>query len=147
MIWFSTYTLTDVRDLVQGDNVLNHLGIEFTAIGLDHLRCSMPVDNRTLQPFGILHGGATCVLAETVGSVASGLVINPNESFAVGSFLTANHLRPVESGLVFATAKPLHLGRTKHVWDILVDREDGKLVAKCELTCAITPKNPKKKSL
>ena len=137
MIWFKKYSLDFVKDWMKGDNILNYLDIHFTELGDDYLTGTMPVDHRTIQPFGLLHGGASCVLAETLGSVASGLVINPDNQFSVGSQISANHLRRAESGLVTGTARPIHIGRTKHVWDINIYKEDGKIAAKSELTCVV----------
>lgn len=140
MIWFKEPKLEDLYPMLGNNNILSLIGLEFTEIGEDFLKGRMPVDERTHQPHGILHGGATCVLAETLGSVASLLVINPEEKYAVGSFITANHLRPMREGYVEAVCRPVHLGKTKHVWDILVSNERGKTIAKCELTCAVTNK-------
>lgn len=140
-IWFKSYTLDDILPMAQANNILRGLGIEFTAITPDSLQARMPVDERTHQPIGILHGGATCVLAETLGSVASMLVIDPDAKIAVGSVITANHLRPVRDGFVTGTCRAIHLGRTKHVWDIRVENAEGKLVAKSELTCAVSDKS------
>ncbi len=140
MIWFKEYTLEYLNQMTGQDNILRHLDIRFLEAGPDFLRASLPVDARTHQPFGILHGGATCVLAETLGSVASIMVIDPEKKFAVGSFISCNHLRPMTRGLVIGTCRPVHLGKTKHVWDILVTSEDGKPIAKSELTCAVTDK-------
>lgn len=140
MIWFKPYTIEEIRGIMTADNILDHLGIEFTAIGPDFVKARMPVDKRTHQVHGILHGGATCVLAETVGSFASLMCVDLDKYYAVGSVITANHLRPVSSGFVTATCRPVHTGRSKHVWDIMVHSDDGKTVAKCELTCAVTPK-------
>lgn len=140
MIWFRKYTLEELNGRAAEDNILNHLGLKFIAIGEDSLSATLPVDHRTHQPYGILHGGATCVLAETLGSFASLMVIDLDKHFAVGSVITANHLRPVEAGLVTGTCRPVHVGRTKHVWEIVVVNEQGKMIAKCELTCAVTPK-------
>ena len=140
MIWFRPYKIEDALPMQEGENILNYLGLRFIEVGEDYLKATLPVDRRTHQPFGILHGGATCVLAETLGSVASQLVIDPQTKMTVGSMITANHLRPVSSGFVTGTALPVHLGRTKHVWDIRIENEDGKAVAKCELTCAIMDK-------
>ena len=142
-IWFKKYTLTDIAPMAKADNVLNLLGLVFTEIGPDYLKATLPVDARTHQPYGVLHGGSTCVLAETLGSVSSIMVVDPEKNHAVGSVITANHLRSVTSGLVTGTCKPVHLGRTKHVWDILVENDQGKPVAKCELTCAVIDKQEK----
>jgi 1,4-dihydroxy-2-naphthoyl-CoA hydrolase len=140
MIWFKPYTIEEVKRIITADNILNQLGIAFTEIGPDFVKARMPVDKRTHQVHGILHGGATCVLAETVGSFASLMCVDLDKYYAVGSVITANHLRPVSSGFVTATCRPVHTGRSKHVWDIMVHSDDGKAVAKCELTCAVTPK-------
>lgn len=117
-----------------------HLGMEFTEIGPDYLRAMMPVDHRTIQPYGLLHGGASASLAETVGSVASALVINPEKQLAVGLEINANHVRGVKSGYVHAIAKPLHLGATTHVWDVRITDDQHKLVCVSRLTVAILQK-------
>lgn len=140
MIWFREYKAEELRSFMTTDNILDHLGIEFVEMGPDYVKARMPVDRRTHQIHGILHGGATCVLAETVGSFASLMCIDREKRHAMGSMITANHLRPIESGWVTATCRPVHLGRTKHVWDIMVHSSDGKAVAKCELTCAVVDK-------
>ena len=140
MIWHAQYTLDGLNEMTVQDNILNHLGLKFVEIGPDYLRAILPVDQRTHQPYGILHGGATCVLAETLGSVASLLVIDQKTKHAVGSVIVANHLRPVEKGLITGVCRPVHLGRTKHVWDIRITDEQDKLTAKCELTCAVSDK-------
>lgn len=115
----------------------NYLGMEWSAIGDDYLQMKMPVDSRTHQPYGLLHGGASCALAETVGSIASFLVIDTSKFLCVGLEINANHLRSVRSGWVFATAKPLHLGSTTHVWDINIIDEQGNLICVSRLTVAI----------
>lgn len=137
MIWFKPYTIPEIKALVTTENILDHLGLEFTELGDEFLKARLPVDRRTYQINGILHGGATCVLAETVGSVASLLCLDLEKKYAVGSLIAANHLRPVQEGFVTALCKPVHIGRSKHVWDIPVYNDAGKLVSKCELTCAI----------
>ncbi len=140
MIWHKPYTINDLHNLITHESIVGHVGIEFMEIGADFLKIRMPVDKRTHQIHGILHGGATCVLTETAGSVASLMCVNPDTHYAVGSVISTNHLRPVKDGYVTATARPVHLGRTKHVWDILVHDDNGKLAAKSELTCAVTQK-------
>jgi len=140
MVWHKQYTLDELRAFMTHENIVQHIGIEFVDIGSDFLKLRMPVDHRTHQIHGILHGGATCVLTETAGSVASLMCIDPDTHYAVGSVISTNHLRPVKDGFVTATARPVHVGRTKHVWDIQVHDDNGKLVAKSELTCAVTPK-------
>lgn len=140
MIWFKKYTLEEIKGFMTHDSIVDHTGIEFMEIGDDFITARMPVDRRTHQIHGILHGGATCVLAESVGSFASLMCVDPERYYAVGSFITCNHLRPAKDGFVTATCRPVHLGKTKHVWDILIHADNGKLVAKSELTCAVTPK-------
>ena len=137
MIWFKDYTIEEITNLITNDNILDHLGLEFVEVGKDYLKARLPVDKRTHQIHGILHGGATCVLAETVGSFASLMMVDLEKKYVVGSMITVNHLRPVKSGYITATCIPVHTGRSKHVWDILVHSDEGKLIAKCELTCAV----------
>jgi 1,4-dihydroxy-2-naphthoyl-CoA hydrolase len=117
-----------------------HLGLEWEEIGPDFLKMKMPVDKRTQQPYGLLHGGASCALAETVGSVASALVIDNDKFLCVGLEINANHIRGERNGFVSATATPLHLGGTTHVWDIKIKNEAGKLVCISRLTVAILKK-------
>ena len=115
-----------------------HLGIEYTEIGTDYLCARMPVDERTRQPYGILHGGASVVLAESMGSVASVLRLpDPTTQRAVGLEINANHIRSVASGWVYGKCSPIHVGRTTHVWDIRITDEAGKLVCVSRLTIAI----------
>ena len=140
MLWHKEYTIDDIRAFITHENILDQLGIEFTEIAPDFLTARMPVDNRTHQIHGILHGGATCVLAETIGSFASLMCVDLDKKYAVGSQISVNHLRPASSGHVHATCKPVHIGRAKHVWDILVHDDNGKLVAKSELSCAVIDK-------
>ena len=139
MIWYNPHT--SLRDLEQlgKDSMADFLGIEWVKIGDDFIEASMPVDERTRQPYGYLHGGASCVLAETLGSVASALVVNPLENKVLGLEINANHLRPVQEGKVTGTARPLHLGRQTHVWDIRICNADNKLVCISRLTVAIVP--------
>jgi 1,4-dihydroxy-2-naphthoyl-CoA hydrolase len=137
IIWYNqAVTLADIAHL--GKNTLGeHLGMQFSEIGPDYLKATMPVDNRTRQPYGLLHGGASVALAETVGSVASALVINHETMMCVGLEINANHLRGVKEGLVTATATPLHIGASTHVWDIKIHDEKGHLICISRLTVAI----------
>ena len=114
-----------------------NLGIEFTEVGADFMCAQMPVDRRTLQPYGLLHGGASLALAETMGSVASTALIDPATQAAVGLEINGNHLRPVEDGVVTGTVRPIHLGRRTHVWDIRIEDEEGRLVNVSRLTMMI----------
>jgi 1,4-dihydroxy-2-naphthoyl-CoA hydrolase len=140
MIWFKKdLQLTDIAML--GKNSMGeHIGIELTKVGADFLQGRMPVDNRTKQPYGLLHGGASCVLAETLGSVASALVIDTSRFNCVGLEINANHIRGVREGYVTGIATPLHLGNTTHVWDIKIYDEREKLVCVSRLTVAILQK-------
>lgn len=141
MIWFKPYTIPEINAFITAENILDYLGLEFTEIGADFLKARLPVDRRTHQIHGILHGGATCVLAESVGSFASLMCIDLEKEYAVGSVISANHLRPAQEGFVTATCRPVHIGRSKHVWDIPVHNDASKLIARCELTCAVTTKS------
>ena len=113
------------------------LGIDWLELGDDFLKAKMPVDQRTQQQMGLLHGGASCVLAETLGSVASFNVIDSSKFFCVGIEINANHIRSVRSGFVTGTVTPLHLGGSTHVWDIRINDENGKLVCVSRHTVAI----------
>ncbi len=137
MIWKQEIKDLIVLNALGKNSMGEHLGIEFTEIGDDYLKASMPVDHRTKQPFGLLHGGASCALAETVGSVASALVIDPLHQKCVGLEINANHMRAVREGIVTATAKPLHLGATTHVWDIRITDAQDRLVCISRLTVAV----------
>lgn len=139
-IWHKEYILDDLKPLTQ-KYMTGHLGIEFTEIGSDYLTAKMPVDDRTHMPRGLLHGGASCVLAETVGSTASFLAIDPDKQIIVGLEINANHLRGVRDGYVIGTARPVHIGRSTHVWDIRIHAEDsGKPVCISRLTVAVLDK-------
>jgi 1,4-dihydroxy-2-naphthoyl-CoA hydrolase len=130
-------TFADINTSGKG-NMVDHLGIEFLEVGDDYVTARMPVDHRTHQPFGLLHGGASVALAESLGSVASFLTLtDPTNQRAVGMEINANHIRSVTSGWVYAKATPLHLGRTSQVWDIKISTEEGKLVSVVRLTVAI----------
>ncbi len=139
MIWFREYELAEINGRPK-----NHLGallgIEFMEIGGDSLTARMPVDERTHQPYGILHGGASVVLAETLGSVASSMVIDWEKYIGVGLEVNANHLRPVKSGYVTGICKSLHIGGKTHVWDIKIYNDKGKMNCISRLTVAIVPR-------
>ena len=139
-IWFKKDI--SVEDLLHRDTdtLSDYLGMMFTQIGDDFLCVKMPVNNRTRQPYGILHGGASAALAETAGSVASALVIDPSKYRCVGLELNANHIRSVKEGNVTATCKPIHIGRQTHVWDIQITEEaTQKLVCISRLTVMVLP--------
>ena len=139
-IWFNkALSLPDIQPL--GPNTMGeHLGMEWVAVGDDYIKMRMPVDDRTKQPYGLLHGGASCALAETVGSVASHFVIDPDKYICVGLEINANHVRSARSGYVLATCTPLHLGASTHVWDIRIHDDKEKLVCISRLTVVIIPR-------
>ena len=116
------------------------IGIEFTEITNDSISARMPVNEKTHQPYGILHGGASVVLAESLGSVASNMIIDSNKYIGVGLEVNANHLRPVKSGFVTGICKPIHIGGKTHVWDIRLYDDRGKMNCVSRLTVAIIPK-------
>ena len=137
MIWFNkSIQLADILDFGK-DTMADHLGMQFSEIGESHLKATMPVDNRTKQPYGLLHGGASAALAETLGSVASALVIDQSKWLCVGLEINANHIRSAKEGFVTGTCTPIHLGASTHVWDIKVHDEQNKLVCISRLTVAV----------
>lgn len=139
-IWFNkALSLPDIQPL--GPKTMGeHLGMEWVEVGDDFLRMRMPVDDRTKQPYGLLHGGASCTLAETVGSVASHFIIDPDKFICVGLEINANHVRSAKGGFVTATCTPLHIGASTHVWDVKIHDERKKLVCVSRLTVAILKK-------
>ena len=139
-IWFNkALTLPQLTPLGR-DTMGEHLGMEWVALGDDYIKMRMPVDERTRQPYGILHGGASCALAETVGSIASHLVIDTDKFICVGLDINANHVRSARQGFVTATCTPLHIGSSTHVWDIKIHDENEKLICISRLTVAILKK-------
>lgn len=127
---------------LRSSTLVEHLGITFIPGPPDTLSATMPVDARTHQPMGLLHGGATAALAETVGSMGSALLIDTDTHAIVGMEVNANHLKGVRSGLVTCTGTLLHKGRTTHLWDFKVTNEAGELVAVCRLTVMVIAKRP-----
>ena len=119
------------------NTLAEHLGIRVTEIGPDYLRATMPVNSHTHQPMGILHGGASVALAETVGSLAANLCVDVQKSVCVGQEINANHVRPAASGLVTATARPFHVGARSQVWGIEIRDENDKLVCVSRITMAV----------
>lgn len=136
-IWFKEdFSIEKLQKMGEG-TMSDFIGIRFTEIGENFIKATMPVNERTRQPFGLLHGGASVALAETLGSVASALVLNMDRSICVGLEINANHIRSVQSGLVTGTATPIHLGSTTHVWDIRIHDENNKLTCVSRLTVAV----------
>ena len=139
---FTTSISIDAIHSFSKNTIADHIGIEFLEIGTDYIVARMPVDHRTHQPFGILHGGASVVLAETLGSIASFLCLkDPDKQHAVGLEINANHLRPAKNGFVYGRVTPIHVGRTTHIWDIRITNEENKLVCISRLTVAIVSAN------
>jgi 1,4-dihydroxy-2-naphthoyl-CoA hydrolase len=139
-IWFKPDNSPQDLNLLGKNTMGEYIGIEVTEIGDNYLKAKMPVDDRTRQPYGILHGGASAALAETLGSVASALVIDQSQFDCVGLEINANHIRAVREGSVYGTVIPLHIGRTTHVWDIKIYDDREKLVCVSRLTVAIIRK-------
>ena len=135
-IWFGKPTIEDTRASHMG-LLASHLGIEFTEFGADFLRGTMPVEARVHQPMGYLHGGASLVLAETLGSVAANYVVDYKRQRCLGQEINANHLRPVSDGIVIGTARPLHLGARSQVWSIEIRDPKERLVCISRLTVAV----------
>ncbi|MCX7767474.1 MAG: hotdog fold thioesterase [Flavobacteriales bacterium] len=137
MIWFKARTIEEVNLLGKG-TLMEHLGISITEIGPDFLRGCMPVTEKHIQPAGLLHGGASVALAETLGSIAGNLVVNPEELGCVGLEINANHIRAVRLGQqICGEARPIHLGSTTQVWNILIWDEKNRTTCVSRLTLAI----------
>lgn len=139
-IWFNKDLTIEMLAVFGPGTIAEHLGIEWVELGPDFLKARMPVDHRTRQPYGLLHGGASCVLAETIGSVASALVVDHQKWVCVGLEINANHVRSAREGYVTGTGTPLHLGLNTHVWDIRIYDDLGKLTCVSRLTVAVIPK-------
>ncbi|MBD9370488.1 hotdog fold thioesterase [Xanthomonas sp. XNM01] len=138
MAFLAPVSVDDLNRLSQG-TLIEHLGIVFTEAGSDWLRATMPVDPRTRQPYGLLHGGASVVLAETLGSSAGNLCLDTRERMAVGLEINANHLRAVHEGIVTGTARAVHVGRSTQVWDIRIEDARGRPTCVSRLTLAVVP--------
>jgi len=141
VIWRSQLPL-EVINARGADTLVRHLGIVFTEVGDDYVRATMPVDARTLQPTGLLHGGASVVLAETLGSTGANMCVEHPPYVCVGQEINANHVRSARSGHVTGTARPLHLGGRSHVWSIDIVNEGGELVCVSRLTIAVVRAGP-----
>lgn len=135
-IWFRPYTLSELN-ASQRDCMFEILGIEFTELGPDYIAARMPVDSRTMQPFRLLHGGASVALAETLGSVGALMVVDAARMQVVGQEINANHIRGVRGGQVTGTARPIHLGGRSHVWSIEIVDDAGRLACVSRMTIAI----------
>jgi 1,4-dihydroxy-2-naphthoyl-CoA hydrolase len=138
-IWRSLLTLDELNAGIEG-TMMRPLGVVFTEIGEDFLSATMPVDERTHQPYGLLHGGASVALAETVGSTGATMCLDTARYYCVGQEINANHLRSVRSGVVTGTARPLHIGGRSQVWGIQIADQAGALVCVSRLTMAVLAK-------
>jgi 1,4-dihydroxy-2-naphthoyl-CoA hydrolase len=140
IIWFNKeLTLDNIKHLGK-ETMGEYIGIEWVEVGENFIKAKMPVDYRTQQPYGLLHGGASCTLAETIGSVASAMVVDHSKYICVGLEINANHVRSAREGFVTGIATPLHLGANTHVWDIKIHDELEKLVCVSRLTVAVIPR-------
>ena len=137
--WFKKYTISEI-DWIIKDTMMEVLEMELVEIGENTVSGRMPIGPKTVQTLKLLHGGASVALAETIGSVASFLIIDPEQFYCVGQSILANHLSSGTKGYANATAKPIRIGRTTHVWDIDITDDDGKLLCVCRLTMAIIKK-------
>ena len=138
-IWFKNPT-PEILNEMSDNTIMEAIGIQFTGIEGDTLRATMPVHGPTMQPFGLLHGGASAVLAETLGSTASHLCIDEKTHYSVGLELNCNHIRAKTGGVVTGVASPIHVGRGTHVWEIKITDERDKIVCISRLTCMIQKK-------
>lgn len=135
-IWFKPFSVADLN-AYQQETLVSHLGIRYTEVGEDFICASMPVDARTKQPAGILHGGASVALAETLGSTGANLVVDRDKKLCVGLEINANHVRAMREGTVTGVTRPLHLGGTTQVWEIRISDERGRLVCVSRITMAV----------
>ena len=138
-IWHQKPDLNLINGSMNKGTIDERLGIQITEVGDDYLSGTMPADARTFQPSGIVHGGANVVLAESLGSIACAHVIDMATTRCLGQEVSATHLRPVSAGLVRGTARPIHLGRRSHVWEIRLTNDQGKLTCIAKLIMAIVP--------
>ena len=122
---------------INKNTLASHIGIEFTEIGSDYLVARMPVDKRTTQPYNILHGGASVVLSETLGSQAAAMLLDLDKQYPVGLEINANHIKSISSGYVYGRVTPIHIGRSTHVWETRITDEENSLICISKLTVAI----------
>ena len=139
MVFLSSASLDQLNGTGK-KSMVDHLGIEFTAIGEDYLEATMPVDHRTKQPMGLLHGGANVALAETMGSVAASLTLDLSKQACVGLEINANHIRAVKEGIVKGIAKPVHIGKSTQIWEIKIYNQSEQLCCISRITMAILEK-------
>jgi 1,4-dihydroxy-2-naphthoyl-CoA hydrolase len=137
---FKEGVTTEALNKLCRNTLAEQIGIEITSIGPDFLEGKLPVDDRTRQPFGLLHGGASVVLAETLGSIAASCCLDPTKQFCVGLEINANHLKSVRQGYVIGTAKPIHIGKQTHVWEIRICNDAQEMICISRLTIAVLDK-------
>jgi 1,4-dihydroxy-2-naphthoyl-CoA hydrolase len=130
----------DILNTMNKDSMGGHLGIEFTEIGEDYIKATMPVDHRTQQPFGLLHGGASAVLAETLGSVGATSVVNPDTHFCVGLEINVNHIKSAREGIVTGITRPVHIGNKTQIWEIQITGMNDELISVSRLTLMVLKK-------
>ena len=135
----SQITVDDLNRMNK-NTMMEHLGIEFTRVNQNLISARMPVDHRHHQPYGLLHGGASVTLAETLGSVAAHCSVDPEKQFCIGLEINANHIKPVRQGFVTGTTRPIHIGRSTQVWEIKITNEQDELVCVSRITMAILEK-------
>jgi 1,4-dihydroxy-2-naphthoyl-CoA hydrolase len=135
----SLITVEELNNMSK-NTMMEHLGIEFTAVGSDFVSAKMPVDARHHQPYGLLHGGASVTLAETLGSVAAHLSVDSSKFMCVGLEINANHLKGVRAGYVFGTTRPIHVGRSTQVWEIIITNEEDQKVCVSRITISVIAK-------
>ncbi len=135
-IWASSFGPEDLNGMSK-NTIAEFLDIEVIEVGDDFLKARMPVTAKTHQPMGVLHGGASVVLAESIGSIAANCCLDNTKEYAVGQEINANHLRPISSGYVYATTTPVHIGRRSHVWRIQIEDEQSKAICESRITMAV----------
>lgn len=140
MSLFTKNITTDQLNKMSTSTMVEHLGIVFTEIGDDYISATMPVDHRTHQPYGLLHGGASVALAETLGSVAAHCCVDTSIQYCVGLDINANHVKGIKEGIVTGTTRPIHIGKRTHVWEIRITNEKKELICISRITMAVIDK-------
>jgi 1,4-dihydroxy-2-naphthoyl-CoA hydrolase len=140
MSLFHPNVTLEILNKMSANTMVEHLGIVFTAIGDDYIQATMPIDHRTHQPYGLLHGGASVALAETLGSVAAHCCIDTSIQYCVGLDINANHVKGIKQGTVTGTTKPIHIGKRTHVWEIRITNEQSELICISRITMAVIDK-------
>ncbi len=140
MSLFQKHLTLDLLNKMSANTMVEHLGIVFTAIGEDYIQATMPVDHRTHQPYGLLHGGASVALAETLGSIAAHCCIDTTIQYCVGLDINANHVKGIKQGTVTGITKPIHIGKRTHVWEIRITNEQNELICISRITMAVIDK-------